>query len=689
MRVRSFFLLCMVGAASAGLLFAGNAVMTALTANSEAQAARVELLAFRDVLRVAELINAERVIVVAQLADANPSGPAARQALGSARDAANAAIGKALASLEPTSDSARRIATLAAIRGPIDGMRATIDRLTGVPRIERPTSFLDVLQPAMQAYLDTSRLLTTMQTTGTLQDSSIQDSLDLTRMAYSLRQWVAQRGTALINVIVTQQPITPAALEDLARSVGHIDEVWAQILTMRDTRTLAPGIIAAIGVIQSRYFETNGAIYDRVIAAGRIGASYVPLADFRRDHAPGNASPFVLRDAAIDDAIARAEGLAKGAMSSLWQAIVLLTAVVAVVAGSTWWFTRRVVAPLRQLTTAVIALAARDHAVGIPYQGRRDEVGCMAQALQALRQDAIDFERLTRQSSAEQSANLERAQRVGALCEAFHEDTRVTIDAALTSASSMRSGVATSTSLVAEVETRTTDVAAANSQTLAEVRAIVGASDKLTGAIGSLAEQVGISASIAGDAKRAVVQATARMTELSEATAKIGEVTSLIQQISAQTNLLALNATIEAARAGDAGKGFAIVAGEVKTLANRTAQATHDITSQIALVKTAADGVGCVIDEIAETVSEINRLGERVAEAVEGQRRETGAIGGHVEQAVGGMDAVASTVSTMQVVASQTGKAANDMAHSVERLTEDAEQLTRQISTFIGRVRAA
>ncbi len=57
-------------------------------------------------------------------------------------------------------------------------------------------------------------------------------------------------------------------------------------------------------------------------------------------------------------------------------------------------------------------------------------------------------------------------------------------------------------------------------------------------------------------------------------TQKIGETMGLIQTIAAQTNLLALNATIEAARAGDAGKGFAIVAGEVKALAAQTSKAT-------------------------------------------------------------------------------------------------------------------
>ncbi|WP_315855260.1 methyl-accepting chemotaxis protein [Chenggangzhangella methanolivorans] len=68
---------------------------------------------------------------------------------------------------------------------------------------------------------------------------------------------------------------------------------------------------------------------------------------------------------------------------------------------------------------------------------------------------------------------------------------------------------------------------------------------------------------------------------LSTAADRIGEVVLLIRGIAEQTNLLALNATIEAARAGDAGRGFAIVASEVKNLAEQTAKATEQISSQI------------------------------------------------------------------------------------------------------------
>src|SRR3546814_7043839 len=87
---------------------------------------------------------------------------------------------------------------------------------------------------------------------------------------------------------------------------------------------------------------------------------------------------------------------------------------------------------------------------------------------------------------------------------------------------------------------------------------------------------------------------------LAQAASKIGEVVNLITEIASQTNLLALNATIEAARAGEAGKGFAVVASEVKNLATQTAQATEDISAQIAAIQAATQSSVAAIGGIGK-----------------------------------------------------------------------------------------
>ena len=86
---------------------------------------------------------------------------------------------------------------------------------------------------------------------------------------------------------------------------------------------------------------------------------------------------------------------------------------------------------------------------------------------------------------------------------------------------------------------------------------------------------------------------------LAQGAQKIGDVIKLIRDIAEQTNLLALNATIEAARAGEAGRGFAVVASEVKSLAVQTAKATEEISSQVLEVQNSTDKAVEAIGRIA------------------------------------------------------------------------------------------
>ena len=125
-----------------------------------------------------------------------------------------------------------------------------------------------------------------------------------------------------------------------------------------------------------------------------------------------------------------------------------------------------------------------------------------------------------------------------------------------------------------------------------------------------------------------------RVGGLGQAADEIGKVIEVIQDIAEQTNLLALNATIEAARAGEAGKGFAVVASEVKDLAKQTATATDDIRKRIEGIQSIDRRRGRAPSARSPAViGNVNDVARTIAAAVEEQSITTREISQNVSQA--------------------------------------------------------
>ncbi len=214
--------------------------------------------------------------------------------------------------------------------------------------------------------------------------------------------------------------------------------------------------------------------------------------------------------------------------------------------------------------------------------------------------------------------------------------------------------------------------------------------DELAGAAGEIAQQM----SRAGEATRCVMQRTdeARhiFTELTNSVQEIGQVSRLIAEIAGQTNLLALNATIEAARAGAAGKGFTVVAGEVKNLAKRTAQSTEEIAGRIAAMHAAAGRALASMDGIGEAVTQLDAVATSVVAAVEEQSATTAEISRAITGAAENAADVASRMEALSQDSGNTGEAAWTLQSGADELADSIAAFRHNLSEALrGRLAAA
>lgn len=228
--------------------------------------------------------------------------------------------------------------------------------------------------------------------------------------------------------------------------------------------------------------------------------------------------------------------------------------------------------------------------------------------------------------------------------------------------------------------TTVSSVADSVSQSLALVA--TGASE-LRDSITEIATNVTGSVSVAQDAVDLAGQTTAVMDELGEASEQIGNVVRLITAIAEQTNLLALNATIEASRAGEAGHGFAVVANEVKQLAQETARATEDITERVHTIQA---GTRKAISSIERTTEVIERFADyqtTISSAVEEQTATTSEMSRRLAEAADGSQGIASGVAA---VADSTSRALEELTHT-QRAARELAALAHGLGEISDRFR--
>jgi methyl-accepting chemotaxis protein len=180
---------------------------------------------------------------------------------------------------------------------------------------------------------------------------------------------------------------------------------------------------------------------------------------------------------------------------------------------------------------------------------------------------------------------------------------------------------------------------------------------------------------IANDANTTII-------DLNTHSQKIGKISKVITNVAQQTKFLALNASIEAARAGDSGKGFQVVANEVKDLARETSTSAEDITHTIKTVQTCSQGAASAITEVVKIINQVSELSNTITTAVLQQTETVNEISRAIADAAQGSDKISQTISEVASAVRDSSEQAASVRDEAQKLSLLAEQLHQLVETF-------
>jgi methyl-accepting chemotaxis protein len=368
-----------------------------------------------------------------------------------------------------------------------------------------------------------------------------------------------------------------------------------------------------------------------------------------------------------------------------WQAVFLI-GMVGLGALGTTVVHRRVTRPIAVLMAVVERLTARDFKTPVPRWPYPDEFGRLCSALDELRTTASEAEALA-ERNAQQSLELNRAADIDAACRSFDQSAATLSEGVAKSAGTVRATAEAMKALAADASRQVGRVSDDAEEARSNVATAESSAEQLTAETNHIGQQIQATAQAARNAMQQVSATNAGVQALDDAAQRIGEVVSLISDIASQTNLLALNATIEAARAGESGRGFSVVASEVKSLAGQTSRATEEIAKQVAAIQQATKTTVEAIRDISGLISGIDKRASGIDAAVHKQEFAAREMAGSVQVVADVIARVTQAISAVSKGSDETSQAADAAFATIDAMVQDTRNLNAEIRRFIGIVR--